>query len=101
MGRDGPRHAALAALLSALLPGLGQWYNRQWGKGVGFFLGLLALGGILLSSVDPDDLLHLSTTGMMPHNIGRLFLVSLLILGLALWSIADAAWVANRQNSNT
>jgi hypothetical protein len=105
------RSAALAAILSALLPGLGQFYNRQWGKGVGFFcgvsVGLLSFffqAGSLLGTTDPDKLLQSTAAGAQPDNPGQLlFLIflGLLGIGLALWSIADAAWVAKRQNSNT
>lgn len=31
----------LAGVLSGLMPGLGQFYCRQWGKGAGFLIGAL------------------------------------------------------------
>lgn len=41
--RARPRNPLLAAVLSALLPGLGQVYNGDWQKGVVFFATFLAL----------------------------------------------------------
>lgn len=88
--------AGVAGLLSAVLPGLGQLYNRQWVKGVGFLVGLLVLGGALVSSADLEKLQQSAAMGVQPENIGHLFLLSLLILVLAVWSIVDAARTAKR-----
>lgn len=78
-------------MLSALLPGLGQFYNRQWGKGLGFLVGLLVLGGALVGSVDPEKLQQSAASGATPENLGQLLLLTLLLLALAVWSIVDAA----------
>ncbi|MEK6618646.1 MAG: DUF5683 domain-containing protein [Nitrospirota bacterium] len=86
----------MAGFLSAVLPGLGQLYNRQWVKGVGFLVGLLVLGGALVSSADLEKLQQSAAMGAQPENIGHLFLLSLLILVLAVWSIVDAARTAKR-----
>lgn len=87
---------ALAALLSALLPGLGQFYNRQWGKGTGFLLGLLVLGSALTSSVDLELLQQAAASGNPVDNIGQLGFLVLLLLALAVWSVVDAARSAKR-----
>ena len=87
---------AVAGLLSALLPGLGQFYNRQWGKGAGFFLGLVVLAGILLSSADPVKLQQAADSGATPENLGMLLVLALLILAVAVWSIVDAIRAAKR-----
>lgn len=39
----------LALFLSSLVPGLGQIYNSQWLKGIGFFIGIVIIGSILES----------------------------------------------------
>jgi drug/metabolite transporter (DMT)-like permease len=87
---------AVAGLLSAVFPGLGQVYNRQWGKGAGFLLGLLVLAGILIASVDPQALQKAADAGAPPENIGQLFLLATLILAVAVWSIVDAVLSAKR-----
>ncbi len=89
---------ALAALLSALLPGLGQFYNRQWRKGGGFLLGFLILAGALLGSVDPQALEQSAASGVPVDNIGQLAILMLLFLALAVWSIVDAARSAKRSH---
>ena len=53
----------LAALLSALLPGLGQFYNRQWAKGAGFLLGTLVLDAVFGVSSDTLKLLQAVGSG--------------------------------------
>jgi len=83
-------------VLSALLPGLGQFYNRQWGKGVSFLVGLLVLFVALARSADLEQLQQAAASGIQPENIGQLFLLSLLILVLAVWSIVDAARSAKK-----
>lgn len=92
------RSAGVAGLLSAVLPGLGQFYNRQWGKGLGFLLGVFLLVVALLGMADLEQLQRSAATGAPPVNIGQLFLLSLLILVLAVWSIVDAARSAKRSN---
>ena len=90
------RRPGLAALLSALLPGLGQFYNRQWRKGGGFLLGFLILAGALLGSVDPQALQQSADSGVPVDNIGQIATLMLLLLALAVWSVVDAARSAKR-----
>ncbi|MGH7231556.1 MAG: DUF5683 domain-containing protein [Nitrospiraceae bacterium] len=89
---------AIAAVLSALLPGLGQFYNRQWGKGLGFLIALLVVGGVLTSSADLQSLQQSVEQGILPQNIGRFFLLLLLLLIIAIWSIVDASRWAKRSH---
>ncbi len=96
MGKRPVRKMAFAALLSAVFPGLGQFYNAQVRKGLGFLVGALVLLTLLLSWADLNALQHSALTGIPPENIGQLFLISLLLLALALWSIVDAGRVAAR-----
>lgn len=99
MMKDGVgRQAGLAALLSTLFPGLGQFYNRQVLKGLWFLCGAIGLATVLLTSIDPNALHVALASGAPPQNIGRLFLVSVLLLAFALWSIVDAVQVAKRSH---
>ncbi len=90
------RNPWMAGLLSSVLPGLGQFYNRQLGKGVGFLLVFLVLAGLLIGGVDLKELDQALASGTIPDNIGTLLILELLILGLLVWSIADAARTARK-----
>jgi TM2 domain-containing membrane protein YozV len=69
---------AVAAVLSAILPGAGQFYNRQWIKGAGFFIAMVVLSAF----IQPETLLfEPSVKALLP-------LVALLVL--AFWSVVDA-----------
>jgi hypothetical protein len=87
--RAGGRSPLLAAVLSGLFPGLGQFYNRQRGKGLLFLVGgaLTAFGPLnpLTVDIDPGDL----AAGME-----KVLLASLPFLLVALWSVIDAWRVA-------
>lgn len=86
----GSKSPVLAAVLSGVLPGLGQFYTRQWRKGAAFLVGFLVLAGIFFSVVDPEALQRAAASGATPDNLGQIFLLAVLILALALWSIVDA-----------
>jgi len=90
------RNPWVAGLLSAAVPGLGQFYNRQWGKGAGFLLGLLGLTVALSSTVDPKALEQAAETGTTPDGLGLIALLLVALLAVALWSIADAARFARK-----
>lgn len=90
------RNPWVAGLLSGLLPGLGQFYNRQWGKGAGFLVGIIVLTAVLSSSVDPKALEQAAEAGKTPDNLGLLFLLLVVMLAMAIWSIADAARTAKK-----
>src|SRR2546429_1068815 len=93
MGTEGAsKNPWIAGILSGVLPGLGQFYNRQWGKGVGFLLGVVIPIVVLLSSVNQDALQRAAESGTPPDNIGLLFSLAIVSLAIAVWSIADAAW---------
>lgn len=78
-------------MLSAVLPGLGQFYNRQWGKGIAFLLGVLTLDALLNVSADTVTLLRASPTSTHPIHAGSLLLRMVPVVVVALWSIGDAA----------
>ncbi len=90
------RNPWAAGLLSSVLPGLGQFYNRQLGKGIGFLSAFLVLAGLLIGGVDLKDLDQALASGTIPDNIWTLLVLELLILGLLIWSIADAARTAKK-----
>ena len=90
------RNPWMAGLLSSVLPGLGQFYNRQPGKGAGFLLVFLVLVGLLISGVDLKDLDQALASGTVPDNIGTLLMLELLVLGILIWSIVDAARTAKK-----
>lgn len=90
------RNPWAAGLLSSVLPGLGQFYNRQWGKGVGFLAGIIALTVVLSNSVDPKALDQAAEAGKMPDNLGLIFLFLLVSFAVAVWSIVDAVRTAKK-----
>ena len=86
----------VAGILSGVMPGLGQFYNRQWGKGAGFLAGMIALSVVLSSSIDPQALERAAQAGTTPDNLGLIFLLLLAGLAVAFWSVVDAARVAKK-----
>ena len=87
---------ALAALLSALLPGLGQFYNRQWAKGAGFLVGALILDAALDITASFVKLLQSLASGVPPEGAAQVSLRMLPLLALSLWSVVDAARSAKK-----
>src|SRR2546428_11599499 len=81
----------VAGILSGVLPGLGQFYNRQLGKGVGFLIGFLVLAGVLVFWVDLQALEKALASGARPENLLLILAVGVVILILVVWSITDAA----------
>ena len=83
----------VAGILSGVLPGLGQFYNRQWWKGVAFLLGTLIVDGVLGVSA---GMVKFFQSGAPPENTGQFLLGSLIVLAVMIWSITDAARTAKR-----
>ena len=83
----------IALLLSGIHPGLGQFYNEDWLKGLVFFVGSLILTAYLL----PES--YLDILRMKIRVTGDL-LLRLLLLG-AFWglSIYDADRSAKKKNA--
>jgi prolipoprotein diacylglyceryltransferase len=92
------KNPILAGVLSAVVPGLGQFYCRQWGKGAGFLVGTLLLFGFLMASVDPAKLQQAAETGAPLDNMGQIISILLLLLALAILSIVDAVRTAKRSS---
>jgi hypothetical protein len=90
------RRQGVAAFLSALVPGLGQLYNREWGKAAGFFVTLLILDGALGVSAGTLKFFESVAAGIPPADGGTLVLRMLPILGIAIWSVVDATRTAKK-----
>lgn len=80
------RNPVLALVLSALLPGLGQGYNRQWLKAGGFFAAGAASAYPLLRPAPLSD--SLGGVGLW------LLLPTGLLAAVEIWSMIDAYRVA-------
>lgn len=93
MATERSRSPALAGLLSAIVPGLGQLYNRQWWKGIGFLAGVLSLM-VGLNNLADQVQLERAAAGAPLENTGLILTVLLLLLALVIWSIVDAARTA-------
>lgn len=96
MGSGRPKNPTLAGILSGLMPGLGQFYCRQWAKGAGFLLAAIAVDAGFGISSGMLEVLQ-SVGGPTPtEGLGRLLLGMLALLGVALWSIIDAVRTARK-----
>lgn len=76
------------------MPGLGQFYCRQWGKGAGFLIGALVLDGAFGATAGLITLMQGLAAGLPPAQGGEVLLRSLPLLALAVWSVVDAVKTA-------
>ncbi|HXN06784.1 MAG TPA: hypothetical protein VN944_06950 [Nitrospiria bacterium] len=76
----------IAVFLSALLPGAGQFYNRNWIKGTLFLVVSSVLMEEVMRNISLSDLLAGKVQSLTEAN--PLFL--LLTLAIAFWSMIDA-----------
>jgi len=81
MDTERSRSPALAGLLSAIVPGLGQLYNRQWWKGIGFLAGALSLM-VGLGNLADETQLERAAAGAPLENTGAILTVLVLLLAL-------------------
>ena len=89
-----PRNPTLAGVLSGLMPGLGQFYCRQWGKGAGFLIGAITVDASFGVSSGMLELLQSFGAPVSSDALGKLLLGSVLFLAIAVWSILDAVRTA-------
>ena len=75
----------LALILSGVFPGLGQLYNREWGKGGGFVLAGLVLSWLAMRAL-PGDLDALVSAPLPATVLWAL----VLLLAVWIWSLVDA-----------
>src|SRR2546427_12422706 len=96
MGTEGAsKNPWIAGILSGVLPGMGQFYNRQWLKGVGFLLGTLVVDGVLGVTA---GMIKFFQSGSPPENTGQFLFCALIVLALVVWSFLDAARTAGRSH---
>src|SRR5437016_12234183 len=81
----------IAGILSGALPGLGQFYNRQWLKGIGFLLGTLVVDGVLGVTA---GMIKFFQSGAPPENTGQFLFGSFIVLALVILSITVDAMTA-------
>ena len=79
------RSPRLAAVLSAVFPGLGQFYNRQWFKGFGFLIVSVVLTQKMAEEFSIEIFLEGDRSGTA-KGLGML----LTLMGLLIWSMVDA-----------
>ncbi len=79
------RRQWIALILSGIIPGLGQFYLRAWGKGAAFLAASIAAIWALGQLVSVQDLM----TGLLPYP-GATLGVLLALLAIFLWSMSDA-----------
>jgi Family of unknown function (DUF5683) len=79
------RNPGWALVLSAVFPGLGQFYNRHWFKGLGFFIGSGMLLEVMGNGLSVEALMAGDLSGVR-NLLGFL----LALMGLLVWSMADA-----------
>lgn len=79
-----------------MLPGLGQFYCRQWGKGAGFLIGALVVDAAFGLSAEVLRLLSSFGLGVQPENLSKFLIGSVLFLALAIWSVLDAVRTAKQ-----
>ncbi len=91
-----PRNPILAGVLSGVMPGLGQFYCRQWAKGAGFLIGAIAIDAGFGVSSGMLELLQSFGSPIASETLGKLLLGSLFFLAIAIWSILDAVRTARK-----
>jgi len=98
MGSGRPKNPTIAGVLSGVMPGLGQFYCRQWGKGAGFLIGAVVVDAAFGLSAEVFRLLSSFGIGVQPENLSKFLVGSLLLLAIAIWSIVDAARSAKKSS---
>ncbi len=86
-----PKNPTLAGVLSGVMPGLGQFYCRQWGKGAGFLVGMLVADAGTGMTRTVLDVLQ---SGQLPQDLTLFLIGALVVLAIAAWSVIDAVRTA-------
>jgi hypothetical protein len=95
-----PKNPVIAGVLSGVMPGLGQFYCRQWARGAGFLIGAIAIDAAFGVSTGMIDLLKSLGSPIPSDVLGKLLLGSLFFLAIAIWSIVDAVRTAKKSSGN-
>lgn len=93
-----PKNPVIAGVLSGVMPGLGQFYCRQWAKGAAFLISAIAIDASFGVSSGVLELLQSFGAPAQSDVLGKLLLGSLLFLAIALWSVVDAVRTAKRSS---
>ena len=93
MGSGRPKNPTLAGILSGLMPGLGQFYCRQWAKGAGF---LVAVSVADIGAGVSPNLIDFLLTRTLPADTTKFLIGSMVMLAIAAWSILDAVRTAKK-----
>jgi hypothetical protein len=100
-----PKNPTMAGVLSGVMPGLGQFYCRQWAKGAGFLIGAIAIDATFGVSSGMLELFQSFgapvPSDMLADILEKLLIGSLLFLAIAIWSIADAVRTAKKFSGKT
>lgn len=96
-----PKNPVIAGVLSGVMPGLGQFYCRQWARGAAFLIGAIAIDASFGVSSGMLELLQSFGAPAPSDALGKLFLGSLLFLAIAIWSIVDAVRTAKKSSGKT
>ena len=96
MGSGRPKNPVFAGILSGAMPGLGQFYCRQWAKGAGFLAAAIAVDAGFGVSSGMLEVLQSLGAPLPSDALSKFLLGSLVLLAVALWSIIDAVRTAKR-----
>jgi len=91
MGTGHPKNPTLAGVLSGVMPGLGQFYCRQWGRGAGFLVGMLVADA---GTGVTHTVLDVLQSGQLPQDLTMFLIGALVVLAIAAWSVIDAVRTA-------
>ena len=92
--------ALLAALLSALVPGAGQWYLGKRRRALLLFTPLVVLviaAGLYKGSVSSTDVI---ATLVQPRNLTGLIAGNIVVVAWRLYAVGDAYWLASGDGRN-
>jgi hypothetical protein len=84
----------VALLLSGVMPGLGQFYNEDWLKGAGFFIGGIFLSNLALAELSLEAIIK----GRVQFSASLLIRLALLT-AFWVWAIYDADRSSRRKNA--
>jgi len=87
------KKATVALVLSAIFPGLGQFYNHDYVKGTAFLVCGVVLGWFSSEMLPPLDSV---IAGKVPEELGPLLTITILFLVCFGFSMVDAYRSANR-----
>ena len=88
--RASDQRRLFAAVLSALLPGLGQAFNGSWKMAAIFAIPSLILIGVALLLLQLNSTTMLLARAVVPANLTGLVILNLVLLGWRLLAVLDA-----------